>query len=124
MRTAWMTCVVLLGAAVLVVGCGQKASQDQPIEQVKAEAQTMTVDQLVAKAKAYKAEIAKVQAQLSDLSEQGKKYLTAPLSEGAQKVAAETKDATATLNNLQARLQVYLDELTKKGQDVSKLLAE
>ncbi len=124
MRKALIGLAMLLGVAVLAVGCGQKASSDQPMEQVKAEAQTMSVDQLVEKAKAYKAEIAKVQAQLADLAAQAKKYVSDPLSEGARNLASRTKDATGTLDNLKARLQVYLDELTKKGQDVSKLLAE
>lgn len=124
MRTAWMAAAMLLLAVAFVAGCGQKASTDQPVEQVRADAEKMSVEQLVEKAKAYKAEIATVQQKLKSLAEEGKKYLADPLSDGARKVATETSAATDTLTKLQERLQVYIGELTKKGQDVTKLLGE
>ena len=124
MKTAWLVAAALLFVVAFAGGCGQKASTDQPIDQVRADAEKMSVDQLVDNAKSYKAEIAKVQVQLSDLAEQAKKYLTDPLSDGAKQVATQTANTRDTLAKLQERLQVYIGELTKKGEDVTKLLAE
>lgn len=118
MKTLLMGCV-LLSAAVTVAGCGSKASTDQPIDQVQTEAATMSVDDLKAKVEAYKAEIAKCQARLSELGEQLKK-VTNPLSdEEAKNIVTRSSDVTAAMAKLQERLTVYMNELAKKTQGLT-----
>ncbi len=116
MRTVLMGCALL--ALVMVMGCGSKASTDQPLDQVQAEASKLSVDDLKAKVEAYKADIAKYQDQLKSLAEQAKK-ITNPLSDEAKSIASQTSDVTSTINKLQERLKIYADELAKKLQAVT-----
>lgn len=115
MRTLGVASVVLLAGMVFVLGCGQKASTDQPIEQVKAEAEKLSADGLKAKVETYNAEIAKCRTRLSELAEQLKK-VTNPLSEEATKIAKESSEVTTTIAKLQERLTIYANELAKKAQ--------
>ena len=115
MRKCIVACALFAGVALLAAGCGEKASTDQPMDQVRADAAKMSVDDLKAKVELYKGEIAKYQAQLSDLADQAKK-VTNPLSEEAKKIATQTSDINAMITKLQERLQAYVGELAKKGQ--------
>ena len=123
MRKPFMV-LAMLAASCLVVtfilGCGSKVSQDEPIDQVKADAQKSAVDQLSAKVDAYKAEIAKYEKQLGDL--QAKVAALKPadlLGEEAKKLQADVAGVTASIKKLQERLQIYVDELAKKSAAVT-----
>jgi uncharacterized protein involved in exopolysaccharide biosynthesis len=119
MRAYWTTTAVVLAGIIALAGCG-KASKDQPIEQVKAEAATMSVDDLKAKAESCKAEIAKYQKQLDDVKAKIVQLKPADVvSDAGRKLNDEVADVMKSINNLQQRLQVYIDELAKKGQDVT-----
>lgn len=121
MRKRYMAQVISCLIVAVVLGCGSKVSQDQPLDQVKADAQQSTVDQLSAKVDAYKAEIAKYETLLSELRAKLAALKPADLlGEEAKKLNADVADVVASVKKLQERLQVYVGELAKKKEAVTK----
>lgn len=119
-------CITIYCSLVLFVfamaGCGKKADESKPISEVKAEAETMSVEKLRSMALAYKekfdakkADIEKLTDKLKDLGP------TKMLSDEAKALKADIDQLTKSLSALKDRFQVYYDKLKEKGGDLAGL---
>ena len=122
----WASVLVLVGVsaicAVLLAGCGGKASESRPLAEVRAEAEKMDVAQLRSMALAYKSAI---QAKQNDVEKIAAKLKEIPLKD---MLAGQGKDLQAQVEKLQAsvralseRFTVYVAKLKEKQGDVSGL---
>jgi hypothetical protein len=114
--------VVVMAALLTVCGCGKKADTSKPIPEVKAEAEKMDVAQLRDMAMQYKDAIA---AKADEIKNEGLKLRELPISEmtgdKAKAINATVDELKKTVDALKERFQIYLDELKKKGGDISGL---
>jgi hypothetical protein len=114
--------VIMLAAMLTVCGCGKKADTTKPIPEVKAEAEKMDVSQLRSMAMTYKDAIA---AKTEEIKAEGLKLKDIPIMEmtgdKAKAINASIDELKKTVDALTERFQIYLDELKKKGGDLSGL---
>jgi hypothetical protein len=122
LRTITLYCTVVL-LAVSLFGCGgKKADENVPIDQVKAEAEKMSIEKLKAKAVEYKDAIMAKQGDVDKLMAKLKEIpITEALSEEATGLKADIDALTKSISNLKARFQVYYDKLEEKGGDTTGL---
>jgi hypothetical protein len=113
---------VLMAALLTVCGCGKKADATKPIPEVKAEAEKMDTTQLRSMAMTYKDAIV---AKMDEVKSEGLKLKEIPVTEmmgdKAKQLKAQIDELDKTVTALKERLQVYIDELKKKGGDISGL---
>jgi len=112
--------IVLL--AMSLVGCGKKADENKPMDEVQAEAEQMNVDQLRAKAIAYKDAIMAKKADIEKLADKLQDIpLTGAVGEEAQGLRADIDALNQSVSNLKARFNVYYNKLKEMGGDTSGL---
>lgn len=112
--------VVLL--AVSLVGCKGKADENKPMDQVKAEADTMTVEKLKATAMAYKDAIMAKQKDAEKVMEKLKNIpVMEAMSSEAKGLQADVTALQTSIKNLKDRFTVYYNKLKEKGGDTSGL---
>ncbi len=111
---------ILLAASV--TGCGKKADSKKPIEQVRAEAEKMSVGDLEATARAYaneiaakKGEVEKIQSQLKGLS------IKDMLGEKARGIKDQASAVGQEISALTERYEVYAQKFQAAGGDISKV---
>jgi len=114
---AMVLCVFLV-----VAGCGKKADENKSVSEVKAEAETMSVEQLRKTAIAYKDAIVAKQGEITKLMEEVKKIpITEMLGEEAKALKADVDDLNESVKALKDRFEVYYDKLKEKKGDLSGL---
>ena len=113
---------MIAGCLLGFAGCGKKADESKPIADVQAEAAKMNVEQLKAKAMAYKdalvaktAEIEKVAAKLKEIP------VTEQLGAEAKALQADIENLNKSLAALTERFQIYYNKLKEMGGDISGL---
>lgn len=95
---------------------------DKTVEDLKAEAAKMSVDDLRAVAVKYKEAIEKKQVDIDAVAEKLKAIpMTEKLGTEAQDLTKELKTLTESLKPLTERLSVYVDAIKVKGGDLSGL---
>lgn len=103
-------------------GCSKKADENKPLDQVKAEAEKMSVADLRSTAMAYKDAIA---AKVEEVQKEGLKLKDVPLTEmlgdKAKTIKAKVDELQKSVSALTERYKTYLDELKKKGGDLTGL---
>ena len=108
-----------------VAGCGSKSGDvdtEKPVSEVKAEANTMTVDQLKATAIKYRDAIKAKEPEIQKLMDQIKEIpLTEALGEEAKKLKADLEELKTSLDTLKEHFQVYYDKLVELKADVTGL---
>jgi hypothetical protein len=113
---------VLMAVLLTVCGCGKKADANKPIPEVKAEAEKMDVTQLRDTAMKYKDVIA---AKLDEVKTEGLKLKDLPMAEiageKAKAINATIDQIKKDIDALTERLNIYIEELKKKGGDISGL---
>jgi hypothetical protein len=124
MRTYWTLGSFVVAAALsAVLGCGGRSSDSQSLDQIRQDAAKWSVDDLKAKAKACNDEIAKYQKRAGEITAEISKIKLADLrSDAAMKLKTESADVAKSLDNVKQRLQIYVEELKKKGADVTGLI--
>ena len=114
--------VVMMAALLIVCGCGKKADTTKPLPEVKAEAEKMDTTQLRSMAMTYKEAIA---AKAEEIKAEGLKLKDIPITEltgdKAKVINASIDELKKTVDALKERFTIYLDELKKKGGDLSGL---
>ena len=114
--------VVVMSALLIVCGCGKKADTTKPIPEVKAEAEKMDASQLRSMAMTYKDAIT---AKMQEVTQETAKLKEIPIAdvmgEKAKELKAKIDEFQKQVDALKERLQVYVDELKKKGGDISGL---
>ena len=117
--------VLLMVCAILVfAGCGSKSEVDEtkPLSEVKAEAETMTVEQLKDTAMQYKKAIEAKQPEIDKLMEQLKAVpITEALGDEAKSLKTDVEQLNSSLKALKERFDVYYNKLVELKADVSNL---
>lgn len=115
-------CALLVLCSLAILGCGQKADENKPISEVRAEAEKMSAEKLRAMAMTYKeaiqakqGEVEKVASKLKDIP------ATELLGEKAKGLKADIANLNKSVSALRERFQVYYDKLKEKGGDLSGL---
>ena len=116
--------ICLLLPLCFLFGCGgDSVDTETSVAEVKQEAESMSVEDLKAKAMTYKSAIESKVKELEPLKE---KLAEIPLAEQmgdeAKELQAEVADLTKELADIKERLDVYLDALKAKGEEVKEFL--
>ena len=105
-----------------LAGCGKKADETKSVSDVKAEAETMTVEQLKAKAMEYKDAVMAKKGEIETVTAKLKEIPVAQmLGEEAKQIKAEIDALNKSVSALNERFQVYYDKLKEKGGDLAGL---
>jgi len=123
MKTKLLLCAGLSAVVMLMLcGCGSKADENKPMSDVKAEAETMSVEKLKSTALAYKKAI---EAKKPELEKIAAKLKEIPIAEVMGKEAKSLKSDIDELNKsvgaLNERFGVYYGKLKELKADVSDL---
>ncbi len=109
------------------IGCSKKTGSkgvdtSKPISEIKAEVETMAVEQLKATAMKYKESITAKTAELEPLMTKLKEI---PIAEQMGNEAKVIKDEIDTINKsiqtLKERFDIYYNKLKEKGGDITSL---
>jgi uncharacterized lipoprotein YehR (DUF1307 family) len=115
-------CVLIAACLISFTGCGKKADENKPMSKVQAEAAKMNVEQLKAKAMAYKDSIIAKKAEIDKVTEKLKAIpVTEQLSAEAKKLQDDIKNLGKSVSALTERFQVYYNKLKEMGGNVSGL---
>ena len=123
MKTARNVTFCLLVVCFLALnGCGKKADESKPLNEVKAEAEKMSVEKLRSMALTYKdaitakkSEVEKVAGKLKDIP------VAKMLGDEAKELKTEIEVLNKSVSALKERLQVYYGKLKEKGGNLSGL---
>ena len=103
-------------------GCGKKADENKPINEVKTEAGNMSIEELRSLALTYKdaimakkSEVEKVTGTLKDIP------VAKMLGNEAKELKTEIDALSKSVSALKERFQVYYDKLKEKDGDLSGL---
>jgi hypothetical protein len=111
-----------MAALLIVCGCSKKADTTKPIPEVKAEAEKMDASQLRDMAMKYKDALT---AKMEEVKAEGAKLKDIPVTElmgdKAKQLKATIDELQKNVDALKERFNIYLDELKKKGGDLSGL---
>ena len=117
-------CALLVVFCLLFSGCGKKAvsvDETTPLSEVKAQAVKMTVQQLREMATKYKNAITTAIADKDKLEASVKNLSPEEMLKKAEELKAGVDKIESKVSALKERLQVYLDELKKKGESITGL---
>ena len=105
-----------------LVGCGKKADESKPLNEVKAEAEKMSVEKLRSMALTYKdaimakkGEVEKVASKLKDIP------IAKMLGDKAKELKTEIEALNKSASALKGRFQVYYGKLKEKSGNLSGL---
>lgn len=113
---------ILLTLVLCAYGCGKKTDLHKPIEQVKAEAQTMSSSDLEKTAQAYAKEISVRKNELGKVTEELKKLSPKDLlSEKSKSIKERASRIGSEVGELTGRYDVYARKFAEKGGDLSRI---
>ena len=113
---------LLVGCLLVLGGCGKKADESKPLSEVKAEAETMSVEKLRSMAVTYKDAITAKKGEIEKVADKLKDIPVAKmLGDEAKGLKTEVDALTKSVSALKERFQVYYDKLKEKGGDLSGL---
>jgi molecular chaperone GrpE (heat shock protein) len=108
--------------SIAVLGCGQKADEEKPMSEVKAEAEKMNTNDLRAAAMKYKEAIVAKKGDLEKLTTKLKEIpMTEMLGEQAKGLKADIDNLNKSISALKERFNVYYEKLKEAGGDLSGL---
>jgi predicted nucleic acid-binding Zn-ribbon protein len=115
--------VFSLALLLALFGCGESADTSTPVAEMEEEAQTLSVDDLKAKAQSYQEAIA---AKMKELEPIREKLAEIPVMEQmgdeAEALKGDLQALQGDLNALKERLDVYLAALKEKGESVQQYM--
>jgi len=118
----------LLMCMLLVQSCGkkgtgsQKAGENKPVAEIKAEAAKMDVEQLRSVALKYKDALMAKQDEIKKFTDTLAKIpITEKFGKEAQALTADISNLSKSANALEKRFQIYYDEIKKKGGELKDL---
>lgn len=116
----YLFAMFVLGIAL--TGCAKKADTRKPVEQIKTEVQTMSVNDLEAFAKAYAGEIASKKTDVEKIGDQIKALTVSDLmGDKAKNIKDKLSSISGEVDALKVRYQVYADKFREKGGDIAKI---
>jgi len=110
---------------LVLVGCGGSGGTDTdtPVSELKQEAETLSVENLKAKAESYEKAISQKLQDLEPLKEKLAAIpMTEQMGEEAKALQGDIASLTTELNDLKERLAVYVDALKEKGAEFTSSL--
>ena len=117
-----ITFCLLVVFLLTLAGCGKKADETKPLNEVKAEAEKLSVKKLRSMALTYKdaieakkVEVDKIMAKIKEIP------ITKMLGDEANKLKAEIDTMNKSVSALMERFKVYYNKLKEKGGDLSGL---
>ena len=117
-----VTFCLLVVCFLALVGCGKKADESKPLNEVKAEAEKMSVEKLRSMALTYKdaimakkGEVEKVAGKLKDIP------VAKMLGDEAKELKTEIEALNKSMSALKERFQVYYGKLKEKDGNLSGL---
>ena len=117
-----VTFCLLVVCFLALVGCGKKADESKPLNEVKAEAEKMSVEKLRSMALTYKdaimakkGEVEKVAGKLKDIP------VAKMLGDEAKELNTEIEALNKSVSALKERFQIYYGKLKEKGGNLSGL---
>ena len=115
-------CALLMVGSLVLPGCGQKADENKPIDQVKAEAEKMDSKDLRAAAENYKNALVAKKGELEKIAAKLKEMpVTEMMGEQAKGLKADIENLSRSVDALTERFDIYYEKLKEKGGDVSGL---
>ena len=115
-------CVLLVFCSLALHGCGQKADEGKPIDQVRAEAEKMDNKELMAAAEKYKNALVAKKGELEKIAGKLKEIpVTEMMGEKAKSLKADIESLSQSVDALTERFDIYYEKLKEKGGDVSSL---
>ena len=122
MKTKLLLVGLIAVVMLMLSGCGSTADENKPMSEVKAEAETMSVEKLKAMAVAYNKAIAAKKPELDKLVAKLKEYsLTKGLGQEAETLTSEIEALNKSVRALKERFGVYYEKLKELKADVSDL---
>ena len=113
---------LLIGSLLVLGGCGKKADETKPLSDVKAEANSMSVEKLRSMAVTYKDAITSKKGEIEKVADKLKDIPVAKmLGDEAKGLKTDIDSLTKSVSALKDRFQVYYDKLKEKGSDLSGL---
>ena len=117
-----VTFCLLVVCFFALFGCGKKADESKPLNEVKAEAEKMSVEKLRSMALTYKdaimakkSEVEKVAGKLKDIP------VAKMLGDEARELKTEIEALNKSVSDLKERFQIYYGKLKEKGGNLSGL---
>lgn len=112
----------LVMCSLAVLGCSQKADEEKPMSEVKAEAEKMNTDELRTVAMKYKEAITAKTGELERINAKLKEIpVTEMLGEQAKGLKADIEDLNKSISALKERFDVYYLKLKEQGGDTAGL---
>jgi uncharacterized lipoprotein YehR (DUF1307 family) len=113
---------LLVMCSVAMFGCGKKADESKPMDEVKAEAEKMDAGQLRAAAMEYKDAIVAKKGDIEKITAKLKEIPVAEMmGEQAKGLKADIESLEKSVSALKARFDVYYGKLKEAKGDVSGL---
>jgi len=115
-------CAAVLVGIVGLSGCGQRADEAKPMDEIKAEVEKMDVAKLKSMAMTYKEAIVAKKGDVDKLMAKIKEIpVTEALGDEAKALKGELEAVTSSVKALKDRFDVYYNKLVEKGGDVAGL---
>ena len=115
-------CVLMLLCSLSLLGCGKEADESKPVDEVKAEAEDMSAEQLRSMAMKCKEAILAKETRIKKLVG---KLQDVPLAEmtgaEAKQIRAELRELDGSSLKLKQQFVVYYRKIVEKGGDTSGL---
>jgi peptidoglycan hydrolase CwlO-like protein len=116
-----LICVLIPGLLTLC-GCEKNVDESKPLDQIKTEAENMSIEKLRAKAMEYKDAIMSKKAEIDKLSSKIDEIpVTEMMGEEAKQLKSDLDDLNQSISALQERFEVYYNQLKEQGGDLSGL---
>jgi len=113
---------LLVMCSLAMLGCGQKADEEKPMSEVKAEAEKMNTGELRTMAMKYKEAIVAKKGELDKFTAKLKEIpMTEMLGEEAKGLKADIESLNKSISALTERFNVYYGKLKEAGGDLSGL---
>ncbi len=110
---------VLLCCALVMPGCAKKADETKPIEDVKAEAAEMDVDELEEMVEVYKDALAEKEEEVKKLADELKEIpITELTGDKAKGLTADIDEIKDSVSALTERMEIYAKQLKEKAKEV------
>jgi hypothetical protein len=120
--TSLLMCVLGVQSCGKSGGGSQKADENKPVAEIKAEAAKLDVEQLRAVALKYKDALMAKEDEVKKLTDTLAKIpITEKLGKEAQALSADISDLGKSVSALKERFQIYYDEIKKKGGELKDL---
>ena len=122
MNSTLKSLMLVLAVALAFTGCGKKADTSKSVDQIRNEAQAMSVADLEANAKAYVSEIQAKKSEIEKVTDQVKQLSPADLlGEKSKSLKDQLNQLGGQISALTERYTVYAQQYQEKGGDLSQI---